>query len=341
MQEVSERTDLIYSRRAQRWLGAPLDNPAIRREVMCYINSSAVQRVAKSKIETGRLDAQEYRSREDTNNRFCRTRLDGCSRSPVIWRFEPKSTGGFRQVCRFSDSAKVYHLMAKDIVHALHRPAPHIGDWKGRGRDQQIAEIKASLHSPEQYVVYADVISCFANVNVDSMDASMSMADDEASPCGLLEGSPASNALWGVMIDDLPGHLPMGVTPFSYCDNIVLIAPNEELAQQSQLALVSYFRRHRAGPFDLRIRTRASTEQFEHLGYQIHFIPGQGTWIGLSERNSKKFRGKVSLELESDASEPNDISWGAIRWLSSCFGQITPCSAEIYVHEAMCYERED
>jgi hypothetical protein len=144
----------------------------------------------------------------------------------------------------------------------------------------------------------------------------------EASPRNLLEGSPVSSALWAVMIDDLPDHLPDGVNLFVYCDNIVIIAPSYSAAQQSQVALVDYFSRHCAGPFDLRHELHPVTEQFSHLGYDIWLSRQNDLWVQPTNANIGKLVRRTSCGEYSN----NDN----IRWLRSSFGQMTDNASRIF-----------
>lgn len=241
----------------------------------------------------------------------------------VSFFHKPRSTSGVRKICLLPDNLKMWHSIVHDLIGAQHRPRPHIGDWRGRGRDRQIDQIRLALVSSRQAVVCADIKQAFANVNVDALYELLTLPeplirraidyrshrfirrerseyasdairaacnndhDDvhgvlERSPSGLLEGSPASNAIFSMLLDDLPDHVGEGIQSFAYCDNIILIAPSMSSAQRAEEALARYLFGHRAGPFEIRSSITSVADRFEHVGYALRRLPRRKPEIGAS-----------------------------------------------------------
>jgi hypothetical protein len=135
----------------------------------------------------------------------------------------------------------------------------------------------------------------------------------ERSPSGLMEGSPASNAIFSVLMDDLPDHVGEGIQSFVYCDNIILIAPTMSCAQRAQEALARYLSGHRAGPFEMRSRISPAYQRFEHLGYTLRRLPRLPADVGIATK------GWISLAERLFADQPDMDE--TIRWLKASYGQ--------------------
>jgi hypothetical protein len=119
----------------------------------------------------------------------------------------------------------------------------------------------------------------------------------EMVPSGLMEGSPASNAIFSVLLDDLPDHLDEAIQAFVYCDNIILLAPDMSQARRAKTSLAVYLSGHRAGPFAITANAPVSvTQGFEHLGYSLRLKTK--VEVGLSLRNwielARKVEGRTS-----------------------------------------------
>ena len=264
----------------------------------------------------------------------------------VEWHSQPRKTSGFRKICRLTAIEKMWHVLAADLVTAQHNPRCHIGDWRGRGREHQMEQLLDAIRSEWQGVVVADIRRAFPSVNADAIyelhflpDALVRMAIDyrthrfvrrersvavppysglsardlEVAPTGLMEGSPASNAIFSVLLDDLPDHLGEEITTFVYCDNIILLAPSMLHAQRAENALVRYVTGHRAGPFEVRSEVQPVFRPFEHLGYSIQVCDG-AIRVGLSTTNWLRFNQK----LEGAQINLNE----AINWLRTSFPQL-------------------
>lgn len=266
---------------------------------------------------------------------------------PVKWHHKPRRTSGFRKICSFSDNEKLWHLLARDLIVAQHNPRSHVGDWKARGRDAQMTEIIQAITSGKQAVVCADICRAFASVNIGAVYnlpflpealtrraidyrshrferrersayalavALAALQDLEVSPSGLMEGSPASNAIFSVLLDDLPDHLGKCIQAFVYCDNIILLAPNMLQAQQAEQALAAYLTSHRAGPFSIISCVQSVCEPFEHLGYELQWQ--NEVEVRLSTHNWLRLMKMV---------DSGELS-GALEWLGTSFRSCTPHS---------------
>lgn len=272
--------------------------------------------------------------------------------TPVEWHNKRRTTSGHRKICRFSPIEKMWHVLANDLIHAMHKARAHIGDWRGRGRDQQMGQLLAAIHSPWQAVVVADIRRAFASVNVEAIyellylpeplirraidhrshrfvrrdrsdDASQSdmvLFDAlEVAPHGLMEGSPASNAIFSVLLNDLTDHIGEEIQAFVYCDNIILLAPSVLHAQRAENALVRYVTGHRAGPFEVTSEVTPVFAPFDHLGYSVR-LADDDLHVDLSEKNWIEFHQR----LEDPSKSPSE----AVDWLRTSFPHLTQTELE-------------
>lgn len=325
----------------------------LQREVSMFLNSHAVQSVTLYTIWNKRLGAKEAMQRWKQRQLapiVC-SKVDRLPPEPISWRPKERSTSGFRKICSLPSTLKMWHVLANDLVRAQHRPRPHIGDWPGRerGRDRQVRDIANSIVAHDQWVVIADIRRAFQTVNVDALyelpylpqtlirraidyrsltfvggiggkpawDVPSSLHDYlEMAPVGILEGSPASNALFSVLLDDLPDHLNDTIKVFVYCDNIVLLAPSKMQAQQAATALDRYFAVHPAGPFEVTSECRPVWAGFDHLGYFVrHQLNGE-TVVDLGTRNWSKLNKRLC--------NPDQSAKGLKKWLRASFGELHP-----------------
>jgi len=331
------------------------------REIERYLSSHAVQSAVRFDIwnrEFGRIEA-EQRWASVQREPVCPFSYERYRSSRTPFFHKPRSTRGFRKICRLGELEKMWHVMARDLIVAQHRPRPHIGDWSARGRDKQIDQILACLRTSRQAVVCADITRAFPSVNFDAvyelpylpeplirraidyrsqrfvrkeggeytrqlgLAALNGNADDlERSPSGLMEGSPASNAIFSVLMDDLPDHLDEGILAFIYCDNIVLIAPSMSRALRAQAALARYLSGHRAGPFEMRSTVSSASEPFEHLGYSLERRARSQPAVSLSLSGWLK----LGARLETEEFDPDRTT----QWLTASYGRCSPHKMEEY-----------
>lgn len=305
------------------------------REIERFLAAHAVQSAALYDIwadEYGAEQAEKWRSDRQQgliynyDYRRLRTR-------PVEWYPKRRSTSGFRKICKFGNEEKMWHRLASDLIRAQHQPREHIGDWQGRGRDDQMKKLIAAITLPSQAVVVADIRRAFEHVNVEAIydlpylpeplirraidhrthrfvcrershrQGDIGLPDVvemiEMVPSGLMEGSPASNAIFSVLMDDLPDHLDEAIQAFVYCDNIILLAPDISQARRAKSSLAVYLSGHRAGPFSITAETPVLVNDgFEHLGYSLRLTTE--VEVGLSLRNwtelARKEEGVISRE---------------------------------------------
>jgi hypothetical protein len=309
----------LLARIARRAAAAsdPISAGLLRRERSRFLGSHAVQCATLYDIWVEELGAAEATQRWEAVQILPIVPKDICRfRSPPVeWCNMPRRTSGFRKICKFGDVEKMWHRMARDLITSQHEPRAHVGDWPGRGRDQQIRSLLAAVRSRKQAVVCADIRRAFASVNTDAaydlhflpepmirraLDhrthsfvrrerrrfaeaiASAIPSDLEVAPSGLMEGSPASNAIFSVLMDDLPDHVGSDIHVFSYCDNIILLAPSIEQAQRAEIALVAYFTSHRAGPFEVVTHAQSVSSPFDHLGYELQWHRGMKASLSLT-----------------------------------------------------------
>lgn len=346
----------------RRRSGTPASNPIganlLGREISRYLNSGAVQSATLEEIWREKLgDDEALLLWRDAQQRPLVGRDYRRFRGGTVeWHHKPRRTSGFRKLCSFSAVEKMWHRLASDLIVAQHNPRPHIGDWRGRGRDSQMRQITEVVRSDELFVVCADVRRAFPSVCTDALyglpflpeqlvrraidsrthqfvrrergvyarHISQALPDDlEVPPSGLMEGSPASNAIFAYLLDDLPDHLGNHITVFCYCDNVILFAPNFAQAQQAKNALVEYFTSHRAGPFEVVATIQSVHEPFEHLGYSLQW--NDGLQIALSLTNWYKMMEKLE----------NSSFVDAMRWLQTSFSFCSKEEVWRYVYLGM------
>ena len=327
-----------------------------QREIERYLTSHAVQSAVRHEIWSRKHGVEEANARWQLAQQAPVVALDyrRSRNQPINFYHKPRSTSGVRKICSLPDTVKMWHSMAHDLIAAQHHPRPHIGDWRGRGRDWQVDQIREALVSPRQAVVSADIRHAFAGVNFDAVyelpylpeplirraidyrshrftrrerselawDVSRAACNNdhednhgilERSPSGLMEGSPVSNAIFSVLLDDLPDHLDEGIQAFVYCDNIILLAPTMSCAQRAEEALLRYLTGHRAGPFEIRSSISRVSQRFEHLGYSLRRLPGMPPDVGISRNGWLKLVDRLF-------SEPRDLE-AAWRWLKASYGR--------------------
>lgn len=332
---------------------------AIARSSQCllidhFLHSNGVQALARYEI-LSRLGENSAERRWQGFSASTETyRLAELAPATIRCRSKEKPCGGHRSVCRLPSELKMWHLLSKKLLTALHSPGEHAGDWLGRGRDDQIRKLAAAIVDPKQHVVVADIRSAFSSVNFDALYDLLPLptelvaraldprrhnvvisgrrpngdsiiphsgADKMAPVTGILEGSPASNAIFSVLLDDLPDHVIEGITCFTYCDNIILVAPDRERALEAKQALAEYLNGHPAGPFYLRADSYVADviEGFDYLGYRIAFDPvGGSTRVDLSNRNW------IKLQKRHDQNGVDDAS----QWLRAHFQACSPQAIE-------------
>jgi len=356
-------------------------NAQAKREMERYLSSHGVQSVVRHEIDTQTCGVEEATARWQAAQQAPIVPINYRRTRCQLIRFfhKPRSTSGVRKICALPDTLKMWHVLAQDLVVAQHQPRPHIGDWRGRGREWQIDQIRSALVSSRQAVVCADIKHAFASVNVDALyglpylpeplirraldyrshrfirrerseyawEAIRAACNDdhddlhgvlERSPSGLMEGSPASNAIFSVLLDDLPDHVGEGIQAFVYCDNIILLAPTRSCAQQAEGALARYLSEHRAGPFEMRSSVHYASEGFEHLGYFLRRLPLFPTTVGLSRNGWLKVADRLFQQpMDRDAfaqwfmasySRCHQISWDEFVRLAERGAALrAPCQA--------------
>ncbi len=339
------------ARRSAAGSSGAIASGLLSRETERYLTSHAVQSSVLYDLwlrKHGLSDAQRlWASAQQAT--VCPYSYQRFRPSTIAFFHKPRSTDGVRKICRLADVEKMWHVIARDLIVAQHQPRAHIGDWVGRGRDWQIDQIREALTSSRQGVVCADITRAFASVNIDAVyelpylpeplirraidyrshrfvrrersEHAREVAlvvrsndgDLERSPSGLMEGSPASNAIFSVLMNDLPDHLGNGIRAFVYCDNIILITSTMSRALQAREALAQYLIGHRAGPFGIRSHVCTAGESFEHLGYSLWKRRTGEADIGLSISGW--------LKLVDRLYSPNRDSGEIATWIKASYGR--------------------
>lgn len=335
-----------------------------------YLNSRTVRALAIAEVEKvpdneacSRINA--LRTQMDQNLHW-KEALASCDRR-ISWHYQPKSYLGVRQVCSLPQPLKAWNIIIKRVIAATHTVGPHIADWRGRGRDHHVQQIAEVLTRPNLSVVIADVKDAFGSVAPDALYQFLNLPDDlirgaidarffafshdveksrrevlshypqyrlrpqGAPPQGLLQGSPTSNAIFSVLLNDLPDQLSENIGCFVYCDNIIVVTETQQSALAVRKSLVEYFIRHPAGPFTLPVEIRSlARDGFDHLGYSFRWLRGQ-PWIGMSEKNSDSFFSRLE--------EPPSEGLGGMDYLEACFSSCTPQAISDYTFTAMEHDQ--
>lgn len=322
LRQIARLCHLPQVPRVQERVGLLIEN---------YLNNQMVQLAVVDELLTdahGEADRSE-RWAQQLSLLAAQRRYDRL-RQPIEWFYKRKSAGDFRKVCDLPVGTKLFHSLAKDILTTVHSPREHIGDWPERGRDWTVQRLAEQLsRSPTQFAIVTDIRSCFASINPDAlyqlphlserfirivldsrsqrfvqkreerMDCrigTLCISEREATPRGLLEGSPTSNAILAILLDDLADQFEPEVSVFVYCDNIVLVAANEEMAKRAGRALRRYVAAGRLGCLSLHQTgafIRPVTEAFDLLGYSFRVRHDGYLRVDLSDKNSVKFLARL------------------------------------------------
>ena len=260
------------------------------------IRAAAVDQVSRTKPWVPAFDP--FVAAQDLNLRA----LPRSTRSGR-WHWIPKNNGGHRLACSLSWQLRVGQLLVKDVLLAAHVPADHIGDWQGRGPTYHLGRLVDDLQHGG-IVLLGDVRSCFSSVHPDAVCELGILPSDLVASCfdarrirlrapcsrqrspigptfertgrhGLLSGGSASSLLWAMMINDLPGALPVGVRANTYVDNVTIVCRSTQECDDAEAALIRYFADHPAGPFFLTTSRADAEAGFDHLGHCIEVRAGQ------------------------------------------------------------------
>lgn len=281
-----------------------------------------------------------------------RMNLFEAHRSPIKWWYMPKASGrGHRKICSLPPRLKVSQIIAKDVLHALHTPRDYIFDWPGRGGcPAATARLREVINGGARYILVADVRDCYESFNPqfiydrgllpselvqsaldsrqfryhhvvrDNDPSIMEGHTEHPNPQGLLQGGAASSALLAIAFDDLADHLPTGVTPIVYSDNIVLACRRRGECDEAEETLSRFLLNGcSAGSFSLRIEkiwfrsnpfdssdpeAAGWDREFEQFGYW--FQPGNSNEckIHISEKNIRRICKRIEENFGEDLHKP-------------------------------------
>ncbi|MEP3422936.1 MAG: reverse transcriptase domain-containing protein [Erythrobacter sp.] len=342
-----------------------INRERLQKAIDRYLNSRTVRALAIAEAERVGVEeiaarANALRAEMDVSLPWDEALANCCKN--IRWNYRPKSTPGVRQVCSLRTHLKAWNKIAKRLIEAIHSTKLHIADWRGRGRDWQIKRITDVLTRPGLSVVIADVTDAFASVQPDALYQFLNLPDalirgaldarsftfsqnveksrDEVfskypllrlpnsgmPPQGLMQGSPTSNAIFGVLFDDLPDQIPENLGCFAYCDNIVVVTEGGQSAQSVSESLAEYFTRHPAGSFSLKSEIEClNTLGFDHLGYWFRWSHDR-LRVALSAKNTNLFY--RSLE------EPRENGLNGMDYVRSCFAACSQEAVDFYEMEA-------
>jgi hypothetical protein len=153
-------------------------------------------------------------------------------------------------------------------------------------------------------------------------------------PQGLIEGSPASNALLVALLNDMlsewPAHLPR---PYVFSDNFAFVGSTRASVREAGEHLASTLASHRAGPFSLHSRNAVDArDKFELLGYELQLVGGQ-VCIDLSHRNHERFWS--AFDQEHPEFEDNGSAWAFLKSRLAGFPALTDDRFDSLVNGAM------
>lgn len=368
LRTISRRSDVASG-------GSEIAQDLLATEIERFLTSRGVHFATLHKVWSSKLGSLEATLRWEAAVRHGRGQpyYGELQSARVPWYYKARSTAGFRKICMFEPEQQMWHSLAKDLIVARYRPRAHIGDWRERGRDHQIKQLLAAITTSSQVAVVADVKRAFESVNFDAVyelrlvpdelvrraidarthtfrhidrserdlppEARLSTmtnhGDDEVVPSGLMEGMSASNAIFSVLLDDLPDHVDEHVLVFAYCDNIILLAPSLLQAQRAQSALVEYLTGHRAGPFDLRSEIHSVRDGFDHLGYHIRLEEDGHLHVGLSMKNWEK----LVAELDETSGDVSTVSDWLARSFPYCCAEALRSYVTMMINEALARGR--
>lgn len=162
-------------------------------------------------------------------------------------------------------------------------------------------------------------------------------------PIGLLQGSPASNAIFGYLIQHLPQPEPGSGLIGSYCDDLFLGARSEAELEALEDRVGGFFGYRRLGPLDM-VKRIGTCDAFEFLGYSFERgsdspwsdFPASQWRIGLSNANHVRLERRLRDALRHDLWAGGSTPSRAIAVLEENlrnFLEITsPWIQELYMH---------
>lgn len=342
----------------------PIGRSAFQSACNRFLTSKAARTLALAearKVRANERDVQTIYGRLNTIRCWQDVILDGSRR--VDWHYKTKRSGGFRRVCSLSNDLAMWNYLARQIILQVYQPRQHVAHWPGRGRDRQIRAMRASCLSREIFAVLTDVRSAYQHVDPDALyqlldlpgalirgaldarfntyryvggrslkgaigmsNVSLGSTNTEPAPQGLLQGSPTSDLVFGLLMDDLPDHIPSNLGCFGYSDNVGVLSWSEQDALAVRANLVEYFSRHPAGPFVLRTEVvPLSGMGFDYLGYWFRWN-GDRLSVRMSTGNEHRFM--RSLEC------PDEFNLSGFQYVRRSFSACTDDALDDYANRA-------
>ncbi|NIJ08246.1 hypothetical protein FHS31_001863 [Sphingomonas vulcanisoli] len=226
---------------------------------------------------------------------------------PIEWYLKRKRRGGRRPICEFGYEQHFRHAV---IRHALDAQLPvnhPFYDVRRAGPGRAVIDIAQAIEGGRQWIWAADIRDCFCSIDIRAVYqlcllptevircaldyrhlplqrkenarrpngamsrfvSSTSISEGEG-PRGLLQGSPASNALLRHILFKVTRCVHPDARLFVYSDNIIVVAPTPEICGHVRDALTCELAGCLGGP--LRFGTsliQHASEGLQTLGYYL------------------------------------------------------------------------
>jgi len=162
-------------------------------------------------------------------------------------------------------------------------------------------------------------------------------------PCGLLQGSPASNVILAWLLRDLGDHVDGNCRLFVFADNFILVARDMASCRRNVDTLTSHLGRECIGPLVLHGEFHQPGWSFEALGYGFWYDALSGRWqVDFSRANVEKIFGRmkdaIAHDLEAGRVEPVELERVARRAITG-FRAVT--NADKFVEVQIELARDD
>lgn len=266
-----------------------------------------------------------------------KTRPDARCTETILYRSEPKQSGGHRFVCcRMPAAVILGQDLSKDLVTAQLNPHPNVFDWSGRGLSRYARRLALALEHDGPFVATLDLRSCHASVDPDAIyrlnlipeevirwsldhrnlnfrpahlqETCPLLSDlNSTGPRGLLQGGSSSSSILTALI----GWSVAKVTRAhcqSYSDNFVIVGPSADEVQQAVGELTRIVAGSRVGRLKFHTHEVVDARSgFEQVGF--HFVLSDGrTWVTPNCGNSIKIMSRIEAAMAS--ADDNRISCG-------------------------------
>lgn len=203
--------------------------------------------------------------------------LPGRSRDQLVCEVRDRLNNGFSHVARYDirdcfpsinpEALRTLPLPRKEIEHYL---IPDALTFVQRGATHDHHGDPSGKHSGSSHGAHTGTIR------------------RPRGPRGLIQGSPASNAILAYLLQDLP---PVGpdAEARTYGDDFIVVGRSADVCRNAGHTLAEHLLQCRYGPLDLRMLDDSEDGYFEALGYSFRCDAPGGCWsVDLSRKNYNK-----------------------------------------------------